>query len=142
MGTVLSQGILFGTSDLTEEVQQSINQIYRAFTQEFVLESRRHHPSTISHFTHMQNEEPINVSRHRSRSLDRYQPEEHQHIIEKKLSTIKRHWQCQLCHTKNESDTLICSDCGSNKINVYIPIFNHMNQTRQQYDPSALAVVR
>lgn len=131
-GFSLSQATLFGTSDLTEEVQQSLNQIIQAFDHEFSFETRRQkrpQPSPIMQSPNTQQvEETIHhSSHHRSRSLDQYQLEEHHRTAQTSLSTIRRQWQCQLCHTKNESDALICTDCGSNKINVYIPIMDHMN---------------
>jgi hypothetical protein len=143
MGNVLTPATVFGTSDLTEEIQQSFNQVIQAFNHDFILEAQRHHhrrqyPSPISDSTNTQREE----SSHRSQSLDRYQSEEHQHTPHKTLSTIKRQWQCQLCHTKNESDALICADCGSNKINVYIPIIDHMNSNQRQLHTSISVPVR
>jgi hypothetical protein len=146
MGTVVSQEIL-GTNDLTGEIEESLNQIIQAFNQEFIFEPRnhrhhqQHHHSPISHITSIQKDEPIRHSHHRSRSLDEYQAEEHQRIAQMKLSMIRRQWQCQLCHTKNESDTLICVECGSNKINVYIPIIDRMDQApnQQEHNPSAFS---
>ena len=51
--------------------------------------------------------------------------QEHQLNTPRLSSVIKRQWQCQLCHGLNESDIQICDDCGSNKINVYIPSASH-----------------
>jgi hypothetical protein len=142
MGTVISQGTLIPAPELTEEVQQSFEQIIQAINYDITFESRHHHHhhhhhhnSPISHSTSTEKEEPIRHS-HRSRSLDEYHPEEHQQTI------IRRQWQCRLCHTKNESDTLICVDCGSNKINVYIPIIDHMKSSQRQHNPSVSALVK
>jgi len=145
MGNVLSPTNVFGTSDLTEEIQQSFNQIIQAFNHEFILEARPRpppYPPVISNSTNTEREETIQHSDHRSQPLDRYPSEEHQHTPQKTLSTIRRQWQCQLCHTKNESDALICTDCGSNKINVYIPIIDHMNPNQHQLRTSISASVR
>jgi hypothetical protein len=122
-----------------------LNQIIQAFHHEFPLESRRlrtdrHLQSIQSAAANTQKDGPIKPWLTRSHSADGYQHEERQRTPQIKLSSIKRQWQCQLCHTKNESEVLICSDCGSNKINVYVPIIDRM-ETGQQRErhPSVLS---
>jgi hypothetical protein len=145
MGNIASSGTLFTTPELTAEVQQSLNQIIQAFNHEFPLESRRQrtadrHLQLISSVSiNTQKDGPIKPWLNRSHSADAYQPEEHQRTPQIKLSSIKRQWQCQLCHTKNESEVLICSDCGSNKINVYIPIIDRMETNQRERNSSVLS---
>jgi hypothetical protein len=130
MGTIFSQGQITGSPELTEEVEASLNQILHAFHHEFPLHSKRHHHNQATlHSSNAQTEELIRHS-HRSRSLDRYESEEHQPVPKAKSSVIKRQWQCQLCHSKNESDSQICSECGSNKINVYIPVMDRIERNK------------
>lgn len=121
------------TSGLSDEIAESLNQIVRAFNQEFQLDSERwkdrhhhhQHIHPIASTSSMQTDVSIKPSsHHRSYSADGYQPDEHLRSSKHKSSTIKRQWQCQFCHKINEGDILICSECGSNKINVYIPIMD------------------
>lgn len=143
MGNSISSGTLFPTLDLTQEVEESLNQIIQAFNHEFPFESRRSKTNrqlqAISSTADTQNSEPIKPLLTRSHSADEYQPEEHQRTPKIKLSNIKRQWQCQLCHTKNENDVLICFECGSNKINVYIPIIDRMETDQRERNPSAFS---
>ncbi|CAF1170644.1 unnamed protein product [Rotaria sordida] len=146
MGTVFSQANLYGNSTLSSEAQESLNQILHAFNNEFLFQSRHHRqPTQISHSLNTRKEESINnlqKEHHRSRSLDHNHTQEHQHIITLTKSSVnKRQWQCQLCHTINENDIQLCIECGSNKINVYIPSINHMdtisNKNHHQHNSSA-----
>ena len=130
MGNVLSQGSLFPSSSFASEVEQSLNQIVFAFQNETFLlnhRSNRHH-----HHHHRQIESeneriPVESSTHhqRSRSVDRIVQGNIQRFHRPNCSTIARQWECQLCHLTNESDSQLCSECGSNKINVYIPVMNY-----------------
>jgi hypothetical protein len=142
MGPVLSQGGAAVSSAISEEVEQSFNQILNAFNQDFPLQtsSRRHHQ--ITHADIVETEEPLKHihQHHRSRSLDRYHPDESRNNRKVKLSVIKRQWQCQLCHTKNESDTQICSECGSNKINVYIPVMDR-NSSKNKHQQNSSPII-
>lgn len=148
MGNVISQVAIMNTNDLTEEVQQSLKQILQAYNHELAFDSRRqrrHHPSSVARSPNIPIEETIHHSQHhhhRSRSLDQYHIEEHHRTTQTSLSTIRRQWQCQLCHTKNESDALICTDCGSNKINVYIPIMDHMSTNQHLHNSPSLISTR
>lgn len=143
MGAMISPAV-FNTSGLNEEVAESLNQIIRAFNQEFPLESRRRkdnhqHHQSISTSSSTSREDSIKHSHARSHSADEYHAEEQQRTQQMKLSTIKRQWQCQLCHTVNEGGVLICSECGSNKINVYVPIIDRMDRDQGGRDPSAIS---
>ena len=139
MGTIISQGSLIGGAELTGEAKESFEQIIEALNQEIHFRSRDHHSHHRHHQESREKEEPLRHINPRSHSLDRYLPEEHIHTPQSKLSHIKRQWQCQLCHTKNESDTLICSECGSNKINVYIPIIDRTRKHQRLQNASAFS---
>ncbi|CAF2161659.1 unnamed protein product, partial [Rotaria magnacalcarata] len=67
----------------------------------------------------------------RSNSFDELDSNEHRNISINS-SIFQRPWYCRLCQTLNQLDTPSCSCCGSNKINVYIPIMNHINKTTIQ----------
>ncbi len=133
MGTVFSQGNFSIAPNISEEVDASLKQILHAFHHELSLQSRHPPPPPVSQSSNIQAKEPSKHSHvpqhHRSRSLDHIHSEEHQHSPQAKLSAIKRQWQCQFCHTKNESDVQICVECGSNKINVYVPIMDRLDRS-------------
>ena len=135
---------LLNQSISSDEVAESVNQIVQAFNQEFQLGSHRwgkhhhrhqqqqlhQHVHSVSSSSSSHRDDSLNQSRHRSHSADEYQPdEERQRISRNPVSGIKRQWQCQFCHRLNEGDILICADCGSNKINVYIPIIDRQSST-------------
>lgn len=134
MGAVVSAGNASTAGLPSDEVMDSVNQIVQAFNEEFHLSSRsgkvhhprhRHHPlHSIFSSSSSHADDSINHSSRRPHSADEYQPEEHRRISPNATSGIKRQWQCQFCHKLNEGDMLICADCGSNKINVYIPIID------------------
>ena len=143
MGNTFSQGNFSLAPFVSEEVEASVNQILHAFNHELAFQSKHqsnqsesealpstsHHQETTRHPRH---DHRSHRSR-RSRSLD--QPDlsdQHNRISQTKLSVIQRQWQCQLCYKKNETDAQICSECGSNKINVYIPIMGHMDATSKK----------
>ena len=146
MGTTWSEGGgLFTTPDISREIEESLNQVLYAFNHEFPLQSRHQHhqnspnvkvEDSLKHFQKRHH--------HRSQSLDRYNSEDHQRTVTTKSSVIRRQWQCQLCHTTNESDTQLCVDCGSNKINVYIPVMTHIdkNKNKKQHQETSSAVLR
>ncbi|CAF4436613.1 unnamed protein product [Rotaria sp. Silwood2] len=150
MGTLFSQGNFYGNSALSPEAEESLNQILSAFNNEFLVQSRHNHnhnhnhqPSQIFDSSNTQKKELVNnlhQEHHRSRSLDQNHSQEHQHISQTKSSIIKRRWQCQLCHTINGNDVQLCIECGSNKINVYIPSINNMdtisNNNNHQHNSS------
>lgn len=118
-------------ADSSDEITQSLDQIVRAFNQEFHVDAERLKPHHHHHHTHpiastssTQPDDFIRPTHHRSNSVDGHSSEEHSRRLKYKSSTLKRQWQCQFCHKINEGDILICSECGSNKINVYIPIMD------------------
>ncbi|CAF3404385.1 unnamed protein product [Rotaria socialis] len=129
MGSVVSQANLDRISTSLPDAAASLNQIIRAFDNEFLFQSQQN-----DHILHHRQPTPIlrsSITRkeehHRSKSSDPFQPQEHQNSPQARSTSIKRRWQCQLCHTINESDALLCTECGSNKINVYIPCMDHID---------------
>ncbi|CAF1596676.1 unnamed protein product [Rotaria sp. Silwood1] len=138
MGTLFSQAILNSNLTLSPEGEQSLNQILSAFNNDFLVQSRHnnHHQHTqLLHSSNIREKESINNSQqehYRSRSLDQSHSQEHQHTTQIKSSIIKRRWQCQLCHTINENNVQLCIECGSNKINVYIPSIDHMDKMKNK----------
>ncbi|CAF3593272.1 unnamed protein product [Rotaria sp. Silwood1] len=73
----------------------------------------------------------VTSQHNRSRSLDELHSNENG-CISINSSAIRRPWHCQLCQTLNQNDSQICSLCDSSKINVYIPIMNHIGKTNIQ----------
>ncbi|UJR07608.1 hypothetical protein I4U23_011897 [Adineta vaga] len=143
MGVTFSQENFSLVPGVSEEVEASVNQILHAFNHELSFQSRHHtdQPSSGLHSPNSQTKEPTRHSRlhhhhhqqQRSRSSEHSNHnDQHHRITQTKLSVIRRQWQCQFCHMKNETDAQICSECGSNKINVYIPIMDHMDVTSQK----------
>ena len=125
------------SSVLTDEVQDTLNQILYALDPEFQLQSHSPHHLSISRQTSIEGKES-SKHHHRSQSLDHYPSDKSQNNLKPKLTVIKRQWQCQFCHTKNESDAQICSECGSNKINVYIPVMDRTKNNKNQQSSSPL----
>jgi hypothetical protein len=126
------------SSQVSGEVQDSLNQILYALNQEFPLQSQSPHHPSISQQTSIVEDKESPKHPHPSRLLDHYHPDGSQNIRKPKLTVIKRQWQCQFCHTKNESDAQICSECGSNKINVYIPVMDRTKNNKNQQISSPL----
>ena len=135
MGTTTSGGNLTGTPPLTIDAQASLNQILCAFHADiprfvhlFRLGTKdEHHGIKAVESTRFETSSSTHV---RSRSADHFFPEDEvksrgARLVVSQLSSNKRQWQCQLCRTKNDSDAHLCSQCGANKINVYIPILSN-----------------
>ena len=143
MGTVFTHGNLVGLSPLNNEIEQSLKQIFSAFQNESSLLQQGHELQTPDHLHHHHSfaasqssgtevRELLkkSYSEHRARSVERYGRDELGHVPDKRSSELKREWQCHLCHRRNESDLQLCLECGSNKINVYIPRIEQNNRTK------------
>lgn len=129
MGGVFSQGNIFVGPGLSEEVEASFNQILHAFNHELELQPRHRTDRGSSKPPIAGSAALYRHDNNRSRSLEPTYADEHRRSVQPKLSVIRRQWQCQFCHTNNETDAQICADCGSNKINVYIPVIDHMDHS-------------
>lgn len=143
MGTTFNRGNLTGTPPLTIEAQESLNQILFAFHAEIPRFIRLFHPGAKDEGKTIESVEstrfePSSSSHVRSRSVDHSLPDDEvksrgARLVLSHSSSNKRQWQCQLCRTKNDSDAHLCSQCGANKINVYIPIMsNSLDQQRRR----------
>jgi rubrerythrin len=99
-----------------------------SFRRETPIIVRQNHTTTSkTDLSKLPEDNEKKIVRHRSHSFAK---NENKHI-QRSSSLIKRKWQCQLCQTLNETDSQLCSDCGTSKINVYIPIMNQ-NQTSEK----------
>jgi hypothetical protein len=123
MGLIQSQEDI-SSSVSSNEIEISLRQVLNAFRQEIPILLRQHHTTSKTNLPEENENIEKNLGHHRSRSFNR---NENKHLP-RSSSLIKRKWQCHLCQKLNESDSQLCSDCGSSKINVYIPIMNQ-NQT-------------
>lgn len=119
MGSIFSQDLLISGTQLSGETKESFDQIFQALNQEINFRPLREHHS----HTHQSD------NRTRSHSLDRNLPKEQISTSQSKLSNRKRSWQCKFCQTTNECDLLICSECGANKVNVYIPFMDRNHRS-------------
>jgi hypothetical protein len=145
MGLTLSQQEDISLPTLSNESRASLQQVLNAFRRDIPFFVRHHQPRSKTDLLDKQQEEEIiqtkNSSHHRSHSLDEHHSNENKYIS-RNSSFIKRQWQCQLCQKLNENDSQLCLNCGSSKINVYIPIMNQNDKkksiTDQQHDSSIL----
>ena len=143
MGTVFTHGNFVGISPLNTEIEQSLKQIFSAFQNESPSipqghqshmhdQLHHHHSFAASQSSDIEARELLkkSYSEHRAQSVERYGRDEVEHAPEKRSSDLKRQWQCHFCHRTNESDLQLCLECGSNKINVYIPRLDQINRTK------------
>lgn len=70
----------------------------------------------------------VNHENKRSHSVDLYERNENENVSINSSNFIQSSWKCQLCQKLNKIDSQLCTDCGSNKINVYTPIENHIQK--------------
>jgi rubrerythrin len=117
MGLTNSQEEKISSPVLSNERKKSSDQVINAFRRDISF-SHRHHQRPTSK-TDSNNLKKQIKNHNRSHSLDELSPKE-----DKNCSVIQHQWECQLCNTINQSDSELCSICGSSKINVYIPIMN------------------
>ena len=117
MGLTISQEEKISSPVLSNESKKSSEQVINAFRRDISF-SHRHHQRPTSK-TDSTNLIKQIKNQNRSHSLDELPPKEDQNS-----SLIQHQWECQLCNTINQSDSELCSICGSTKINVYIPIMN------------------
>ncbi len=126
MGLTQSQERDISLPVSSKEIEISLRQVLNAFRREIPHIARQTQTTSKTDLSNLK-EENENIGRkvdhHRSRSFDIDHSNENKHIP-RSTSLVNRQWQCQLCQTLNESDSQLCSDCGSSKINVYIPIMN------------------
>ncbi|CAF1038399.1 unnamed protein product [Adineta steineri] len=129
MGVGYSQRNFSIYPNISQEVEASLNQILHAFDHDISFQSEHNtdHLSTEKESSNTQTKRS-NLQHHRSRSLDHSNLAEQHRFVRKKPSVIKRQWQCQFCLTRNETDAQLCTECGSNKINVYIPVMDHLDR--------------
>jgi len=90
------------------------------------------HRTSKADLLNLQEEKEIKKFYHRSNSLDEHYLRENRSITEDS-SLPQRPWHCQLCATLNKTDSQLCSNCGSNKINVYIPIMHHLDKIKTKF---------
>jgi hypothetical protein len=137
MGLTSSHQEDISRSHLSNEIEDSLEQVLHAFRRNGHFFTRHHQTTSKTDLVNIQKEqkqqeqeEEEDSSHHRSHSLD-----EQKHIS-RKSSLVKRQWQCQLCQILNENDSQLCSNCGSSKINVYIPTMNQNDKTKTTNDSS------
>ncbi|CAM2708585.1 unnamed protein product [Rotaria socialis] len=122
----------FCLSDETEEFDERILNIFREETP-ILLQYHENSRTDSSHKGKNDKEENMRKTNktHRSNSFNELDSNEERNISINS-SVFQRPWYCRLCQTLNQIDTPSCSCCGSNKVNVYIPIRNHINKTTIQ----------
>ncbi|CAF0811244.1 unnamed protein product [Rotaria sordida] len=136
MGLTLSKQENISSSVLSNEVEASYNQVLSAFREDFPILTQHHNEKSkrdLSHTKQRDKEEIMKVTYpyNRSRSSNEFRSNEKENIS-RNSSVIRRPWLCQLCQTLNQIDFQLCSQCGSSRINVYIPIMNHIDRTNIQ----------
>ena len=120
-------GLIQSKQEISPTVSSNQRQILNTFRQETPILLRRHNTTSKTDLSKLPEGSEKKLVHQRSRSFDRNENKN----IQINSPLIKRKWQCQLCQTFNETDSQLCSDCGTSKINIYIPIMNQ-NQTSEK----------
>ena len=124
MGAAYSQEGFVGTIPLLPHAQKSFDQVFQAFRDEFTRQPPNHHHHHHHHHQRYRSQLHSSGRQSRSHPSDQYYQNDDQNITEKSSFITERQWQCQLCHLLNENDAQICAECGSNKVNVYVPLLD------------------
>ncbi|CAF4789472.1 unnamed protein product, partial [Rotaria sp. Silwood2] len=143
MGLTPSKRKNISNSILSNDIEDSYKQVFSAFREDNPILPRRNDEKSKRDLSNTEKHDKAKVANqnNRSRSSDELRSNENEYVSINS-SVIRRSWHCQLCETLNQTDSQLCSHCGSSKINVYIPIMNYIDkiniQNHQQNDSLTL----
>ena len=140
MGVAFGYNYLNGSPFSNNEIDESLTQILFALqsgsSEMSHSRSHRSSPNPLTNNNHVQLNEMNSSGNH-------LEPTRETHVSTTSprsprindISSTRRFWKCRFCDLENESDSQLCYRCGSNKINVYVPISNPtINNSKQSLD--------
>ncbi|CAF0897605.1 unnamed protein product [Didymodactylos carnosus] len=141
MGLILSSYSLRYLNETTAvDIQNSLRQILHAFEQELLTLSSKNKqllfldPSFQSKRGRISDHYPHTAQEKRKRAHSTEIQTKTAEQLDPISSPPSRRWKCKFCLEINERENQICAQCGSTKVNVYIPLEHHSNDMTSAHD--------
>lgn len=135
MGVLFSSTNILSSPPLSIEAEQSLNQILFALKNELELWPNRSNQdielNTVNNIDHHRSSS-FSASPRKIKQSHRLDSSPVTDLKKHEFASIKQVWLCQVCHVSNERESQLCSLCGANKINFYIPVWRHDETNHQR----------